>query len=198
LFKYAWQNGAVFAEYTMSLMMRDAQRTFDMREPVMHNDSDTDSDTDTEERQGPLHAAACTAVTLGSCSDVRMVQNVAVAALNQPGVLFRPTTFQTDFIDFAYATKSDENELHVHAFQSTVEARRERDGIDDFEYALCNHRATVYFVVPVDQNQEFKAHRLPLVAKAHSQKIDFKILQIPQPRLLVRRPVASRKREREE
>lgn len=175
----AADHGPAFEKFTWMLMVGHEKRSFDMRAPEGEKDMER-----------PPNSMA---VLLGGCSGWRIERNIVAAALMNPGVLFLPTDRQHEFIDFVYAEKNDDGQMHVHAFKATVAAshKAKKVGIKNFETALQvvqqdsdnndqdDVQATVYFLVPSSRYQDFKTD--PVVPTAVSPGIDFKVVEIPKP-----------------
>jgi hypothetical protein len=157
-------HGPVFEGYTWMLLAGGQEKSFRTREAV-----------GAKKRKTTPHLE----VRLGGCSGVKPVWDIVVAAMDEPGVMFLPNSDQYEFIDFAYA-KVDENELRVHAFQSTVSRshKAKAKGIENIEQSLPDGiKATVYFLVPENKYDGFTTNP----AEPKSEKIDFKIVRIPHP-----------------
>lgn len=160
--------GPAFEDYTWLLMVGDETRSFEMR-PLAK---------DGEKSRKKLKPAD---IELGGCIVMKKSSNIVTSAQEEPGVLFRPNSQQNPFIDFAYAMVNDEDELHVHAFQSSVGATHTAAGIAGFDEALFNNveTTTVYFLVP-----EFRYEKVatnPPTPRTRNARIDFKVVKIPPP-----------------
>jgi hypothetical protein len=91
-------------------------------------------------------------VTLGGCSEVRMVQDIPTSAKNHPMILFHSTDPRHQLYDFMYYNSTDDK---FCAFQATTGQTHTIRGLADLKKILASATLELYYLVPEELFDKF-------------------------------------------